>query len=142
MLKLMAVGRLTNDPDIRWTQGNQPMCIARFNIAINRRFKREGQPEADFHSCTAFGRTAEFVDKYFSKGQRIALEGTLQNNNYTDQQGVKHYGEQIIVESVEFCESKNSGEQRTASPAAQPAEFGEGFMYIPDNLEDEGLPFN
>lgn len=128
------MGRLTRDPEIRQaTTGN---VVASFSIAVDRRFKREGEPEADFFNCTAFGRTAEFVEKYFTKGKKILLTGSIQNDNYTNKDGQKVYATKIIVENVEFAESKNA--EQTAP--AEPTQTSDGFMSIPEGDLDE-LPF-
>lgn len=128
------MGRLTRDPEIRQaTTGN---VVASFSIAVDRRFKRESEPEADFFNCTAFGKTAEFVEKYFTKGKKILLTGSIQNDNYTNKDGQKVYATKIIVENVEFAESKNA--EQTAP--AEPAQTSDGFMSIPEGDLDE-LPF-
>lgn len=134
MNTVIMMGRLTRDPEIRpTTTGN---VVASFSIAVDRRFKREGEPEADFFNCTAFGRTAEFVEKYFTKGKKILLTGSIQNDNYTNKDGQKVYATKIIVENVEFAASKNA-EQTTP---AEPAQTSDGFMSIPEGDLDE-LPF-
>ena len=106
MNKIMITGRLTRDPEIRYTTGDNALCIAKMSIAVNRRYKREGQPDADFFNCVAFGKTAEVVDKYFKKGMKADITGRLENNHYTDTNGIKHYTEQISIEEIEFGESK------------------------------------
>ncbi|MCR5144753.1 MAG: single-stranded DNA-binding protein [Lachnospiraceae bacterium] len=138
MNKTIMMGRLTNDPDVRFGAGNNTQ-ITRFNIAVNRQFKREGDPDADFFSCVCFGKTAEFVEKYFKKGNRILVEGEVRNNNYTNKDGQKVYGTELLINSVEFCESKNSNNNSSAPSPAGPAPDNSGFMEMPD--EDE-LPFN
>lgn len=132
---IIMVGRLTAEPDIKYTKdGNK--AIAKFSLAVNRRFKQDGQPEADFFNMIAFGKTAEFINKYFHKGMKAVITGELRNNHYTDQKGVKHYSEQIIISTIEFAESKTSMQITLAS------ENGEGgFISIPDGIEEE-LPFN
>lgn len=135
MNKVILMARLAKDPEIRYAQatGN---AIASYSIAVNRRFKREGEPDADFFNCVSFGKTAEFIEKYLRKGTKVVLEGEVQNNNYTNQQGEKIYSTRILVNNIEFAESKGSqGEQ----PSPAPNEGG--FMYIPDGVEEE-LPFN
>lgn len=146
MNSVQLVGRLTRDPDVRYTDGGT--TIARFNIACDRRFSRDGENSADFISCVALGKTAEFIEKYFVKGQRIGLNGRIQTGSYTNQDGVKVYTTDVIVENVEFVESKNTtggggadGHRQTSRPAPSSA-IGDGFMNIPDGVEDEGLPFN
>lgn len=140
MNKVLLVGRLTRDPDIR--TGN--VTTARFSIAVDRRYKKEGdQVTADFPSCVAFGKTADFIDKYFHKGMRIGIEGRIQTGSYTNRDGQKVYTTDVICEAVEFVESKNSssGNSGGGSQSAPPQTDADGFMAIPDGLEDEGLPF-
>lgn len=146
MNKVIFMGRLTRDPEERTAStGNQ---VASFSIAVDRRFKREGQPEADFFNCTAFGKQAEFVGKFLKKGTKILLEGEIQNNNYTNKDGQMVYGMQVIANNIEFAESKNaqSGASSSAGSyggaAPEPSgDAGDGFMNIPDGIEEE-LPFN
>lgn len=127
------MGRLVKDVEIRYAQNGT--AIAKFTIAVDRRFKREGQPDADFFKCTSFGKQAEFVEKYFKKGSRILLEGELQNNNY-EKDGQTVYDNQILVNSVEFCESKNNSGNTTTNNATD----NNDFMNIPDGIDEE-LPF-
>lgn len=129
------VGRLTRDPEVRYGQNNT--CIARFSIAVDRRFKRDGQPDADFFNCTAFGKTAEVIEKYCKKGTKLALQGEMQNDNYKNKEGQMIYGFQFIVNSLEFCESKGA---TSAAPAPKEEKKDEGWMDIPDNI-GEDLPF-
>jgi len=133
MNKVQAIGRLCDDPNVRYTQGENPMCIARYILAVNRRFKREGEPDADFLPCVAFGKAGDFVEKYFHKGMKVAVVGRIQTGSYTNKDGQKVYTTDIVVEEQEFCESKGNGQA--------PATNGDGFMNIPEGLEDE-LPFN
>ena len=130
-------GRLTKDPDVRYTQGAEPMAIARYTLAVDRRKKDENS--ADFISCVAFGKSAEFAEKYLHKGIKILVEGRIQTGSYTNKDGKKIYTTDVVVESTEFAESKNSAQQAPAEPTA---DMGEGFMNIPDGVDDEGLPFN
>lgn len=145
MNKVIMMGRLTRDPEIRYSQGNSPTAVARFSIAVDRRYKQDGQPDADFFNCTAFGKQAEFIEHYLHKGSKILLCGNLQNNNYTNKDGQQVYSVQIIVSEIEFAESKNaSGNNESAASgnsAPAPASASDGFMNIPDGIEDE-LPFN
>lgn len=128
-------GRTTKDMEIRYSAEGK--AVARFDLAVNRTFKREGEADADFFSCVAFGKIAETFDKCnVSKGTKLLIEGEVRNNNYTNKDGQKVYGTQILVNSFEFCESKGTGGQNNA-PATDP----NGFMSIPDGLEEE-LPFN
>lgn len=130
MNKWTGVGRLTADPQINMSNGGT--SIARFTVACDRRFKTEGQPTADFISCVAFGKTAEFIEKYFHKGNRIGLVGRIQTGSY-EKDGVKHYTTDIMIEEVEFVESKGSvSEQKEQTP---------DFVNIPDNIAEE-MPFN
>ena len=130
-------GRLTKDPEVRYTQGAEPMAIARYTLAVDRR--KKGENSADFISCIAFGKSAEFAEKYLYKGIKIAVEGRIQTGSYTNKDGKKVYTTDVVVESTEFVESKNSAQKAPAEPAA---EMDEGFMSIPDGVDDEGLPFN
>jgi single-strand DNA-binding protein len=114
MNKVIMMGRLTKDPDVRYTQAGK--AVAGFSIAVDRRFKSEGQPQADFFNCSAFGKTAEFIEKYLRKGIKIALAGEVQNDNY-EKDGVKHYGTKIIVDQVEFAESKRNSSDESERPA-------------------------
>ena len=150
MNKLILMGRLTRDPEIRYSQGAQALAIARFSIAVDRKFKREGEPEADFFNCVAFGKPAEFVERYLHKGIKILLTGRVQNNNYTKSDGQKVYETQVVIEEIEFAESKNaSANQNTAQTpqyGSAPQQQGyytgnDGFMNIPDGIDEE-LPFN
>lgn len=135
MNKIILIGRLTKDAEIRYSQDGK--AVARFDFAVNRKFKQEGQPDADFFSCVAFGKTAETFEKCnIGKGTKLLIEGEVRNNNYTDKDGVKHYSMQVVVNSFEFCESKASA----SAPAPQQTDDG-GFMSIPDGIEDD-LPFN
>lgn len=139
MNKTILMGNLTRDPEIRYTQGNNTMAIARFSIAVNRRFPREGEQDTDFFSCTAFGKQAEFVEKYFKQGSRMLLTGRIQNDNYTNKNGERVYSVQIVAEEIEFAERKGTGTGNTNSQN-QPAD-DDGFMDVPDDV-DAGLPFN
>lgn len=126
MNSVVLCGRLTKDPEIRSTEKS---TVARFALAVDRRIKAEGQPEADFISCVAFGKTADFIGKYFHKGMKMLLEGRIQTGNYTDKDGVKHYTTDVIAESVEFAESKRTDTQEST---------GNEFVNIPEAAE---LPF-
>ena len=107
MNKVILMGRLTRDPEVRYSQGQNSTAIAKFSIAVDRRFRRDGQPEADFFNCTCFGKQAEFVEKYLQKGTKVVTTGRVENDNY-EKDGVKHYNVQIMVEEIEFAESKNA----------------------------------
>ena len=135
MNSVQLIGRLTRDPEIRYTDGGA--SIARFGIAVDRRFKQENGADVDFINIVSFGKTAEFIEKYFHKGMKIALNGRIQTGSYTDKDGKKVYTTDIVAENVEFCESKGTSSNNDA-PA--PASDGD-FMSVPDGIEDE-LPFN
>ena len=136
MNKIVLLGRLTKDAEVRYSQGQNSTAVANFSLAVNRKFKREGEPDADFFNCTAFGKQAEFVEKYLKKGTKILLTGRVQNNNYTKQNGEKVYSVSIMTEEIEFAESKGS------EPGTQPTPAdNNGFVQIPDGLQEE-LPFN
>lgn len=154
MNKVILMGRLTRDPEVRYSQGANQTAVARFSIAVDRRFKREGEPDADFFNCTAFGRQAEFIERYLHKGTKIVLSGRIQNDNYTNKDGQMVYSVRVMVDEVEFAESKNAASQNesgfsgygnnngfagSSAPAASGA--GDGFMNIPDGIDEE-LPFN
>ena len=140
MNKVILVGRLTRDPEVRYSQGENTMAIARYTIAVNRRFKREGDPEADFIRCVVFGRAAEFAEKYFRQGLRIAISGRNQTGSYTNKEGVKVYTTEVVVEEQEFAESMAEREH-TQTPASAPESSGDGFMNIPEGIDEE-LPFH
>ena len=141
MNKVILMGRLTRDPDIRYTQPNsaqEQTCTARYSLAVNRRFNRDGEQKADFISCVAFGRQAEFAEKYLRKGTKIVLAGRIQTGSYTNRDGQKVYTTDVVVEEQEFAESKASGQTAQQNPASASED---GFMEIPDGLEEE-LPFS
>ena len=137
-MKTIGMGRLTADPDIRY--GSNGTAVARFTLATQRRMRIEGEPDADFFNCIAFGKRAEFVEKYLRKGNKIEVLGTLQNNNYTKSDGTKVYGDQIIIEEIEFAESKGAGESAAPKQSTEQAPTQEGFMNVPGGIDDE-LPF-
>ncbi len=147
MNKVILMGRLTRDPEVRYSQGESSLAIARFTIAVDRRFKRDANEQsADFISCVAFGKTAEFCERYAHQGTKLVIEGRIQTGSYTNKDGNKVYTTEVVVESTEFAESKgsNGGDQGYA-PTSRPEPIsaaGDGFMNIPDGVEDEGLPFN
>ena len=147
MNKVILMGRLTRDPEVRYSQGDSQMAIARFSLAVDRRFKRQGDTvTADFFNCTAFGKQGEFVEKYLKQGTKIVVAGRIQNDNYTNKEGQKVYSVQIIVEEIEFAESKNAaggGSSFQNAPAGgnqEPMMPEDGFMNIPDGI-DNTLPF-
>ena len=158
MNKVILMGRLTRDPEVRYSQGASQTSVARFSVAVDRRFKREGEPDADFFNCTAFGKQAEFIERYLHKGTKIVLSGRIQNDNYTNKDGQMVYSVRIIVDDVEFAESKNAsganagggynnaggynnGGYAGGGSAPAPSGAGDGFMNIPDGIDEE-LPFN
>lgn len=135
MNSVQLIGRLTRDPEIRYTDGGA--SIARFGLAVDRRFKQENGADADFINIVSFGKTADFIEKYFHKGMKIALNGRIQTGSYTDKDGKKVYTTDIVAENVEFCESKGNS---TNNDVQAPASNGD-FMSIPDGIPDEELPF-
>lgn len=135
------MGRLTRDPEVRYSAGDNSMAIARYTLAVDRRFRKDGENNADFISCVAFGKSAEFVEKYFRQGIKIVVTGRIQTGSYTNKDGVKVYTTDVVVEDQEFAESKSDQSNSTASTAAQNNSSKDGFMNIPDGI-DESLPFN
>jgi len=134
---------LTRDPEVRYSDNGH--TVARFAIAVDRRFKKENEQNADFINTVAFGKTAEFVEKYFFQGNKIVVEGRIQTGSYTNQDGQKVYTTDVVAEQGEFGESKNSNNANGPANESRPAPssaIGDGFMNIPDGVEDEGLPFN
>ena len=144
MNKVQLVGRLTRDPEIRYSQGENATATARFSVAVNRRFKNsEGNYDADFINCVAFGKSAEFVEKYFKKGMAIGLTGRIQTGSYTNKDGQKVYTTDVVVEETEFVESKGASSadnSNNSGPAPSTAKNND-FMNIPDGVDEE-LPFN
>lgn len=141
MNKVILMGRLTRDPAVRYTQGERPTAVARYTLAVNRTMKREGEPDVDFVNCVAFGRAGEFAEKYLRQGVRILISGRIQTGSYTNRDGAKVYTTDVIVESQEFTESKVASDNASGSTRRSPAPEGDGFMNIPDGL-DEKLPFS
>lgn len=140
MNKVILMGRLTRDPEVRYSQGEQATAIARYTVAVDRRFRRDGDSQtADFIGCVAFGRQAEFAEKYLRKGTKIALTGRIQTGSYTNRDGQKVYTTDVVVEEQEFAESKAAGQNTQQNPAPMTRE--DGFMEITDGLEEE-LPFS
>ncbi len=142
MNKVILMGRLTKDPDIRYSQGEKPTAIARISLAVDRKFKQDGQPTADFINCLAFGKRAEFLEKYCRKGTKLVIDGSWQTGSYTNKDGNKVYTNDCLIESCEFAESKSTA-GNSNSNAEQPSNFAgnDEFMNIPDGIEEE-LPFN
>lgn len=139
MNKVILMGRLTRDAEVRYSQGEKPTAIARFSLAVDRRFKSETSDQsADFINCVAFGKLGEFFEKYGRKGVKFSLVGRIQTGSYTNKDGAKVYTTDVVVEECEFAESKNSapGADAPSAPSSN-----DGFMNIPDGIDDE-LPFN
>lgn len=149
MNRVILMGRLTRDPEVRYSQGEQPMAIARYTLAVDRRGSRnnggDNQQTADFIGCVAFGRSGEFAEKYFHKGTKLVVTGRIQTGSYTNKDGQKVYTTDVVVDDQEFAESKNasSGNDGGYAPADRPSPSaaGDGFMNIPDGIDEE-LPFN
>lgn len=150
MNKVILMGRLTRDPDVKYTAGDNPMAIARYTLAVDRRFKRENEATADFISCVAFGKAAEFSEKYFRQGIRIVVSGRIQTGSYTNRDGNKVYTTDVVVEEQEFAESKAVSDSHVGqvasmgAPAPTPTPSmasADGFMNIPDGIDEE-LPFS
>lgn len=140
MNKVLMLGRLTRDPEVRYSSGSNPTAIANFSLAVDRRFKREGQATADFFNFTAFGKQAEFAEKYLRKGTKIVVEGRLQNDNYKNREGQTVYRDQIVVENLEFAESKKASQQNEVPSEAATPKDNNGFMDLPDGISED-LPF-
>ena len=146
MNKVILMGRLTRDPEVRYSQGENSTAIARYTLAVDRRFRRnnDGEQSADFIGCVAFGRSAEFAEKYFRQGLKVIVTGRIQTGSYTNKEGQKVYTTDVVVEDQEFAESKNSGSEGGFSGNQGKTEntsIGDGFMNIPDGIDEE-LPFN
>lgn len=139
MNKVILMGRLTRNPDVRYSQGERATCVARYTLAVNRRFRRDDGQEADFINCVAFGRQGEFAEKYLKQGTKVVISGRIQTGSYTNREGAKVYTTDIVIEEQDFAESKAS--QQSAQPEQQPAQpKKDDFMDIPDGIESE-LPF-
>ena len=151
MNKVILMGRLTRDPEVRYSAGENALAIARYTLAVDRRFRRDGEASADFISCVCFGRSAEFAEKYFRQGLKIAVSGRIQTGSYTNRDGQKVYTTEVVGEDQEFAESKTASDNyaashpQTSAPApSMPgpgAASADGFMNIPDGIDEE-LPFN
>ncbi len=133
MNKVILIGRLTKDVEVRYAG---EMAVARYTLAVDRKFKREGEPTADFINCVAFGKAGEFAEKYFRKGMKVAITGRIQTGSYTNKEGQTVYTTDIVIEEQEFAESKGQSEEKP-----RPSTDADGFMSIPDGIEEE-LPFN
>lgn len=134
MNKVILMGRLTREPEVRYTQGSNPTAVAKYSLAVPRKFKREGEPDCDFFNCVAFGKLGEFVEKYLHKGTKIAVVGRLRADSYINKDGQKVYTTDVVVEEQEFCESKAQQQDQKPEPSS------DGFMNIPDGIDEE-LPF-
>lgn len=142
MNKVILMGRLTRDPEVRYTQGDNASAVARFSLAIDRKFKKDGEQTADFISCVAFGKTGEFIEKYGRKGTKFVVEGRIQTGSYTNKDGQKVYTTDVVVEQVEFAESKASADGNTTNNTSNSnTPTDTSFMDIPDGIDEE-LPFN
>ena len=141
MNKIILVGRLTRDPEVRYSSGEIQTAVARYMLAVERRFKRNNEPTADFIQCVVFGKSAEFAEKYFRKGMRISVSGRIQTGSYTNKDGVRVYTTEVIVEEQEFAESKSESASAHTHVSQEGASSDDGFMNIPDNIDEE-LPFH
>ena len=141
MNKVILIGRLTREPDVRYSQGERETVIARYSLAVPRKFKRDNEPDCDFINCVAFGKNGEFAEKYLQKGIKIAVVGHIQTGSYTNRDGQKIYTTDVIVDEQEFCESKGASQNNEDRPQPMSQADSDGFMNIPDGIDDE-LPFN
>ena len=148
MNKTILMGRLTKNPEVKCLQDENSTAMARYTLAVDRRYRKDGRAETDFISCVTFGKNAEFAEKYFRQGMRISVSGRIQTGSYTNKDGVRVYTTEVIVEDQEFAESRAESEANRSSfqssPAPGPApsiDAGDGFMNIPDGIDEE-LPFN
>ena len=135
------MGRLTRDPEVRYSQGEKSTAIARYTLAVDRRFKKENEQNADFIGCVAFGKSAEFAEKYFRQGIKVLVTGRIQTGSYTNKDGQKVYTTDVVVEDQEFAESKAASDQNQKANNSTPVTDSDGFMNIPDGIDDE-MPFN
>lgn len=141
MNKVILMGRLTRDPETRYTQGDKPMAVSRYSLAVDRRFKKDGQ-DCDFINCVAFGKNGEFAEKYLRKGIKIAIIGHIQTGSYTNKDGQKVYTTDVVVDEQYFAESKGASQQKAGGAQAAPQTDSDGFMQIPDGIDSEELPFS
>ena len=142
MNKVILMGRLTREPEIRYSQGDNAMAIARYTLAVNRRFKRDGEQAADFINCVSFGKIAEFAEKYLHQGTKILVAGRIQTGSYTNKDNQKVYTTDVVIEECEFAESKSASTGEPQGRSTPEQANADGFINIPDGVEDEGLPFN
>lgn len=145
MNRVILMGRLTRNPEVRYTQGERPMEVARYTLAVDRRGRRGqdgGEQTADFINCVAFDRAGEFAEKYFRQGIRVLVSGRIQTGSYVNQEGRKVYTTEVILDDQEFADSKGASGRGPEQRQVQGTDIGDGFMSIPDGIEDEGLPFS
>ena len=141
--KVILMGRLTRNPEVRYSQGEKATCVAKYTLAVNRRFHREGEQDADFINCVAFGKQGEFAEKYLKQGTKIVISGRIQTGSYTNRDGVKVYTTDVVIEEQEFAESKKAAETSSTPKNTQGVKSNpedDGFMTIPEGVEEE-LPF-
>ena len=141
MNKVILMGRLTRDAEIRYSQGENSMAIARFSLAVDRRFRKDGEQSADYINCIAFGKTAEFFERFGRKGTKFVIEGRIQTGSYTNKDGQRVYTTDVVVENTEFAESKSNNQSGNSSQNNSAPSSDDGFMNIPDGIDEE-LPFN
>lgn len=141
MNRVILMGRLTRDPDVKYSQGEKSIAVARYTLAVDRRGKKDSdsnEQQADFISCVAFDRSGEFAEKYFRQGMRVLISGRIQTGSYTNKEGKKVYTTDVVVESQEFADSKNASGQNTTPESTS----NNGFINVPDGVDDDTLPFN
>jgi len=149
MNKVILTGRLTKDPEIRYSQSAEPVAVARYALAVNKRFRKEGEPDADFINCVVFGKAAEFAERYFKKGMLIAVSGRLQVRSWDDQTGQRRWSTEVVVEEQDFCESRTTFEARIQKEQGTPAPSNpsaqnyepDGFSAITESIDEDDLPF-
>lgn len=144
MNKVILMGRLTADPVVRYSQSAEPVAVARYTLAVNRRFKREGEADCDFIKCVSFGKAGEFVEKYFKKGQMVAIVGRLQITSYETDTGEKRWSAEVVTEELDFAESKSVASKNTSTPAVPAnanANSSESFFPVDGSIDDEDMPF-
>ena len=147
MNKAILMGRLTRDPEVRYSSGERSMAIARYTLAVDRGFKRGGdssEQTADFIPCVAFDKAGEFAERYFRQGMRVLISGRIQTGSYTNKEGQKVYTTEVIIDTQEFADSKEAGDSsyKSSTRSSTSSASIDGFMNIPDGVDDEGLPFN
>ena len=146
MNRVILMGRLTRDPEVSYTSGERSMAIARYTLAIDRTIKKQGEQSADFINCVAFSKAAEFAEKYFRQGMRVLVSGRIQTGSYTNKEGQKVYTTEVIIDTQEFADSKGAsdsgGRYQGSTSQSKSSANSDGFMNIPDGVDDEGLPFN